>query len=162
MKTTALRLTAFTVLAGCATMQSFAARQELDRAPYYRTYADFSVPEGALIGHLPVRADYQADVSGSSATLAPLVDSLNAYLDAGGWTTRLDWTPPRQQTPWAYVGSAAGLNARTHLLADSAVHRVMVIQALAPSRNWASQLQTAADRQRFEGGHGELCIGPGF
>ena len=160
MKTTAPRLAVFAALAGCATMQSFAARQELDRAPYYHTYADFSVPEGATMAHLPVRPDEQADVSGSSAALAPLVDSLNAYLDAAGWTTRLDWAPPKAQAPWAYVGTAAGLNARTHLLADSAVHHVMVIQALGPSRNWASQLQAAADRLHAEGVL-LISVGPG-
>ena len=160
MKTTAPRLAAFAVLAGCATMQSFSARQELGRAPYYHTYADFSVPEGAVIGHLPARPDEQADISGSSAALGPLVDSVNAYLDAAGWTTPLDWTPPKAQAPWAYVGTAAGLNARTHLLADSAVHRVMVVQALGPSRNWASQLQAAADRLHAEAAL-LVSVGPG-
>ncbi len=151
---------ALPALAGCATMQSFTPRQELERAPYYRTYADFSVPEAAAIGHLPIRPDYQADITGGTDALAPLVDSMNAYLDAAGWTTRLDWAPPKAQAPWAYVGTAAGLNARTHLLADSAIHRVMVIQALAPSRNWASQLQAAADRQHIEGVL-VVTLGPG-
>ena len=127
MRPTVLRLAIFAALAGCATMQTFSTRQELDRAPHYRTYAAFSAPEGAAIGHLPLQADYQANVTGSSAALAPLLDSLNAYLDAAGWTTRLDTAPSaRFQAPWAYVGTAAGLNARTHLLADSAVHPVMV------------------------------------
>ena len=160
MKSTTLLLAPAAVLAGCATMQSFTARQELDRSPYYQTYAGFSVPANAAIAHLPIRTDYQALVTSSTAALAPLVDSMNARLDAAGWTTRLDWAAPTAQAPWAYVGTAAGLNARTHLLADSAVHRVMVIQALAPSRNWAGQLQAAADRQHVEGVL-VIAVGPG-
>lgn len=152
MKRTALRLAIFAALAGCATMQTFSTRQELERAPYYQTYADFSIPEGAAIGHLPIRMDNQADVIGSARVLAPLLDAMNRYLDAAGWTTKLLATPSaRFQAPWAYVGSAAGLNARTHLLADSAIHPVMVIQALGPSRNWANELRTIADQQHLEG-----------
>lgn len=151
MRPAALRLGMLASLAGCATMQSFSARQELVHAPYYRTYAAFSLPEGAAIGHLPVELDYQAEVTGSARVLTPLLEAIDDYLGAAGWSTLLDAAPSSNaQAPWAYVGSAAGLNARTRLLADTAVRPVMVIQTLAPSRRWAEQLRTIADRHHVE------------
>jgi hypothetical protein len=137
-------------LAACATLRSYSSPRVLERPPYYDTYSDFSVPEGAAVGHLPIRVDAVAvpDQRGRAA-LAPLLDAMNTYLDTARWSTRLESAPsPVTETPWVYVGSERGLHQRTNLPSDSAAMPVMVIRSLGPSRRWAERLRDIADRQK--------------
>jgi hypothetical protein len=137
-------------LAACAMMQSYSSLRVLERPPYYDSYLDLSVPQGTAVGHLPIRVD-AAEVldARGRAVLVPLLDAMNSYLDAAGWSARLDSVPTRTGgAPWAYVGSERRLRERTHLAGDSTKRREVVIQFLGPSERWAARLRAIADSQR--------------
>ena len=147
-------------LSGCATMQSLSSARELDGAPYYLTYAEFRAPDSDGVAHLPIRVDASAGLGNQrSRMLVPLVDAMNGYLDAAGWSTRLDSTPlPEREAPRAYVGRAPGLSVGGAGESDDPT--AMVIQTASPSRRWAERLRALAERQHA-GVVLVIAIGPG-
>lgn len=135
--------------AGCAYMQSYTNSRVLKRPPYYDTYGGFVSPGSSGVGHLGVGVD-AAEVPDQRerAVLAPLQEAMNGYLDTAGWSVKLDAAPPPAGAPWAYVGSARGLHARSNLPADTATGPVMVMRALGPSRRWADGLRQISARRQ--------------
>jgi len=139
---------------GCATMRSYSHPRALVGAPYYHSYTGVRVPEGSVVAHLPIGIDETAGPGGRKRSmLVPLLDAMNGFLDAAGWSTRLDSAPaPETEAPWAYVGSAPGLAERRGSggWSDESPSAGMVIQIASPSRRWAERLRALAARQQAD------------
>lgn len=149
-----LALTSALFAAACATSRSILPVRTLGAAPYYHSYRRDRPPEGAVIAHLPVRADATTRFMLEERSLDPLLDAMTTLLDSAGWTRRLDSLPrPTDEGPRVYVGSLESEGAPP---TDSAWRAhvelpVMVVQAEEPTERWRDDLRriAAADSVDF-------------
>lgn len=152
----ALALWATLCLGGCASVTGYLGRRPLTHGPYYHTWARHTVPESAVVAHLPIEFDIIAANLPPDGVrmLEPLLTAMNGYLDGAGWSTGLDQAPsPPDQAPWAYVGtiqSLARVEAVRHFWTvdvpggPEGADADMVIQAKRPSKDWSAQLAALA------------------
>jgi len=147
------------LLSGCASLTGYLGRRPFAHGPYYHTWSRHSVPDSAVIAHLPIQFDIiAAELPPDGARmLEPLLSAMNGYLDGAGWSTRLDSAPsPPDEAPWAYVGtstSLAGVEAARHFFSVDVAMETgaeMVIQAKQPSRRWRAQLAAIAAAQHAD------------
>jgi len=137
----------------CATSRTILPVKTLGEPPYYHSYRRDRPPEGAVIAHLPVRADATTHFWLEERSLGPLLDAMTALLDSAGWTRRLDSLPrPADEGPRVYVGSLEGEGAPSTFNAQPAdIEPVMIVQADEPSKRWREGLRriTAAGEVDF-------------
>jgi hypothetical protein len=153
------------LLSGCASLTGYLGRRPFAHGPYYHTWTRHSVPDSAVIAHLPIEFDVVAAElpPGGARMLEPLLSAMNGYLDHAGWSTRLDSVPsPQDEAPWAYVGtqsSLARVESARHFFAPDApgdgsdlpgFDAKMVIQAKRPSKRWSAQLAVIAAAQHAD------------
>ena len=136
--------------AACATSRTILPVRTLGAAPYYHSYRRDRPPEGAVVAHLPVRADATTHFLLEESSLDPLLDAMTTLLDSAGWTRQLDSLPsPADEGPRVYVGSVEGEGAPS---TDSAWRAqvelpVMVVQADEPTERWRDDLRRIAEAQ---------------
>jgi hypothetical protein len=139
--------------AACATSRTILPVKTLGEPPYYHSYRRDRPPEGAVIAHLPVRADATTHFWLEERSLGPLLDAMTTLLDSAGWTRRLDSLPrPADEGPRVYVGSLEGEGApstdsawRAHLELP-----VMIVQADEPTGRWRDGLRRIAAARRVD------------
>ena len=148
------------LLSGCASLTGYLGRRPFAHGPYYHTWTRHSVPDSAVVAHLPIELDVIAAEMppGGIRMLEPLLSAMNGYFDGAGWSTRLDSAPsPPKEAPWAYVGTQSSLarveSARHFFAPDSPgddSDENMVIQAKRPSKRWSAQLAAIAAVQHAD------------